>query len=261
MKQSPLLATREASAELGLTSTQFLKLTKQVNMTAAGWYVNPYYRSGPKCPLWAKEDLVKLKGTPELAALMGRAAKTRESKENKAVARKIALEQQFPDWQAALPLAARHMFNLNRYAKWERCSAAHRNEIYALKNEFLRVLYENGFVNEVSLRFIDRPGKLCWECEGVGCGCCRYTGYYRKPDKLFYYSFRLTIDAVEYAWHQPRNLVKWRVVLPASAKPEPWAQEPKEEKPVDLSPGEFADAKAVIRYIIEMVGAGEPVLA
>jgi hypothetical protein len=51
--------TRKAAEILGISDSQFRTLAQDVE--PCGWYVNPYYKSGPMCPFWLGKDLQRLK--------------------------------------------------------------------------------------------------------------------------------------------------------------------------------------------------------
>jgi len=189
---------------------------------------------------------------PDLLALKARSQAARAARQRKAEQRQTTLAERFPTWQDALPEAAEAMFNLNRYAKWERCASAHRQEIYDLKNNFVRLLYQSGYAVEVRRHAVPRAGLVCWGCDGYGCERCDDTGFYRRPDELVYIAFRFRIGERLFSWHQPDRLVDWPVVYTAAG--EVWNHDPNEEKPVELKPREFADAKALVRFVLEQTG-------
>jgi hypothetical protein len=83
------------------------------------------------------------------------------------------------------------------------------------------------------------------------CRKCSGTGWYRLPWQEVFIVFCFAINGETYSWHQPEDLVTWKYELTADS--EPWQPEP-QEKPVALRPGKFADAKALVRYVIEQLG-------
>jgi len=103
-------------------------------------------------------------------------------------------------------------------------------------------------------------GLRCNRCEGKGiaddydedasgdCSRCCGTGWYREAGKLEFIVFRFRIADQVYCWHQPRELVKWPVELTDEA--EAWQTE-QEEKPLNMNQRKFADAKALVRFVIE----------
>ncbi|MCZ7543338.1 MAG: hypothetical protein M5R40_07265 [Anaerolineae bacterium] len=99
------------------------------------------------------------------------------------------------------------MWHLNHHAM--RYSA--RSEvIYALKNQFIRVLYERGFCTRVA---VERQDLVCWTCGGSGeyedydvCERCGGTGVYRSH---VLYCFAFDVHGQRYRWRQPARLVDW----------------------------------------------------
>lgn len=274
-RRETLLPSRTAGERLGLTPAQFLRLAKKLGVQPEGWYQNPHYRSGPDCPLWPPEVVEKLAGSAEVQSLLDRSQKIKEGRERKAAERLARLQAQYPDrkavvetfepnldgepgidpgeqysgWRDALGPAAEAMFNLNRYAKWERCSAAHREEIYTLKNEFVRLLYDLGLAVEARLHKVRQEGLECWGCDGMGCEKCGGSGWYRPRGHLRYIAFRFKIGEKLYSWHQPQHLVNWKVEFTPNVDQQTW--QPEGEKPVNLPARQFADAKALIRFVLE----------
>src|SRR3954453_4611341 len=89
--------------------------------------------------------------------------------------RSTKFASQYKSWRDALPTACEILFNLNPSAKHESCSSQHREEIYSLKNEFIRLLYEQGLSTECwrhtvktepRLCFCDRKDEDCERCYG-----------------------------------------------------------------------------------------------
>jgi hypothetical protein len=68
-----------------------------------------------------------------------------------------------------------------------------------------------------------------------------------------YIAFRFQIQGKSYAWHQPTFLVTWPIVEAESIDRGQW--EPEQEKPLNLSPRKFAEAKALVRYVLERAKA------
>jgi hypothetical protein len=250
VRQSSLLATGDAASQLGLTSAQFLKLANTLGLQPEAYYRNPHYRSGPECPLWPPEAVVALRDAPEVAAIQSRSAARRVARQRKAAERDDELAARYSDWRDAVLPAAEALFNLNRYAKWDRCAVSHRREIYGLKNDFIRLLYDKGYAVQVLKHKVERDDLECRACDGFGCERCEYTGIYRKGTPLVYIAFRFKIGEQFFAWHQPQEQITWKVEIRQSdnSGAAPW--EPEGEKPVSLSPRHFADAKALVRYVL-----------
>ena len=249
-RSDQLLSTPAAAERLKIKPAQFRRLADKLGLGPEDWYKNPHYRSGPLCPLWKPDDVDRLVGGPEIAALRARSHKYREARKRKPKERRRMLAKRYPDWRDALPPAAEALFSLNRYAKWERCSPEHRDEIYELKNRMVEMVYQLGLAEEVKLHMVNRDALICWGCQGTGyrdCGRCQGTGYYREPDTVEYVAFRFRVGDSLYAWHQPRELVHWPFEVKHGI--EQW--QPEGEKPIKLNPHKFAGAKALIGYVLD----------
>lgn len=110
----------------------------------------------------------------------------------------------------SLITAAEWMYRLNVFA---RSIGRHAiaDQIYELKNTFVKYLYQHGYCTEVVLHLQEFD---CWGVGGYGCDedCpkCGGTGIYRT-EKL--YGFRFDIGGKRYAWHQPGKLIDYPVEL------------------------------------------------
>lgn len=106
--------------------------------------------------------------------------------------------------------AAEWMYRLNVFS---RSIGRHpiTDQVYTLKNDFLRYLYQHGYCTEVTMHKQEFP---CWGTWDEGCGddCpkCGGTGIFRT-EKL--YAFRFTVNGMKYAWHQPAKLIDYEVQL------------------------------------------------
>ncbi len=110
----------------------------------------------------------------------------------------------------SLSTAAEWMYRLNVFA---RSIGRHptADQIYALKNMFVKYLYRHGYAIEVVLHLQEFD---CWGTWPDGCSedCpkCGGTGIYRT-EKL--YGFRFDVHGKRYAWHQPGKLIDYPVEL------------------------------------------------
>lgn len=127
-------------------------------------------------------------------------------------------------------VAAWCMFRLNQHARYRYGNA--REDIYAMKNVFVRLLYQAGYCTQVT-KHIQKY--TCWSCNGTGeywtgdeCYKCDGSGIYRQHTL---YLFRFSVDGRRFAWHQPGSLVTWDIEL-SEQQPQPYAE--KEQVVVQL---------------------------
>jgi len=165
--------------------------------------------------------------------------------------------RKYHDWRNAIPDACDAMFNLNRYAKYSRCTNEHREEIYKLKNRFIKLLYELGYCKTVILHSEEIPPKVCWRCDGEGidlkgfgeCPRCYGSGWYVEPGLTRdYLCFYFEVNGQNYSWHQPYEHVDFPVQF-ADAKTIDTGFV--ETKPIHLRPKKFAEAKDLIRWVLQ----------
>jgi hypothetical protein len=152
----------------------------------------------------------------------------------------------YESWRDALPTACEILFNLNHYAKHESCSSQHREEIYSLKNEFIRLLYEQGLSTECWRHTVKTEPRLCFcDRKDEDCERCYGTGIYQKI--LHYVCFTFVVDGKKYHWHQPSYLVNYRFTVTTENKT--WERNDF-EKPITLAANKFAEAKDLLRWIL-----------
>ncbi len=255
-RREQLLSTPAGAKILKISPGQFRRLMVKQGIAPEQSYVNPHRRSR-RCPLWPPEPIRALLSSEEVVTIRARRGRVRNAKACKARDRISVFERRYPDWHDALLLAADGMFSLNRYAKHSKCQRAHREEIYALKSSFLKLLYHLGFAVEVKHHVANLEGRVCWRCGGTGvddfdqdCERCNGTGWFREPSKGMFVAFWFRIggrDFAWHAWHQPLEEVDWEYTLTAAA--DSWDSE-KGEKLVPLSSQKFADAKQLVRWVI-----------
>lgn len=108
------------------------------------------------------------------------------------------------------------MFHLNHEVKGYPSRSRYAAAVYALKNELIKWLYENGYCVHVTK---ERQTFECWDCGGTGsdgwhdydqCLKCDGTGIYREH---VLYRFVFEYNGRRYIWHQPSGLVTWSVEL------------------------------------------------
>lgn len=130
--------------------------------------------------------------------------------------------------------AAEYMFRLNVTARSMRRHPI-VDEIYELKNELIKYLYQHGYCVEVKLHTQKRichscggdgiywTGQECWKCDGTGVFAVTHL-----------YAFRFDIAGRRYAWHQLRKLVDYPITL-TEAEPGLFVEPtPKEELTLKL---------------------------
>lgn len=95
-----LLTSNKAAETLGISATKFRSLAKQRHLEPKGSYSNPYFLSGPPCPLWDPKDVRRIQRSQWFA----RAKSTYEKQQiaaGKAVATKA---QKMQDYLNALEI-------------------------------------------------------------------------------------------------------------------------------------------------------------
>ena len=180
----------------------------------------------------------------------------RQAKADTAQARRVArFARKYSSWTAALPDACKFLFDLNRYAKHDSCTGPHRDEIYGLKGDLVELLYKHGYCTDCYLHTTELPAKECWTCDGDGyhwsgeeCRKCGGTGIYLPPKTLVFVCFRFAVGGIAYCWHQPKETVLFEFRVPSEESTFVLTEE---EKPVSLALGNFAEAKDLLRWIIE----------
>lgn len=162
----------------------------------------------------------------------------------------------YPSWRAALPAAAAGLFSLNRYVKHRQCSELQKFEIYELKNEFIEMLYGQGFCTRAWLHLLHQEEQLCRECGGSGdeCGHCGGSGVWRSARTLEFWCFQFSVEGRAYCWHQPKSSVAFQPE--ESVPPQEWEGLPG-EKPIALPLRKFAGAKALLRWVLDAAAAAQ----
>jgi hypothetical protein len=184
-------------------------------------------------------------------------AERRRERSAAAARRRAEIPRQFASWREALPEAAAMLFSLNRYAKHRTCAAPNRVEIYQLKNEFIRLLYERGYCTTAWVHRLTWGEQLCRECGGEGgadgdCSHCDGSGVWRSARTVEFWCFRFVVAGRPYCWHQPRADVEF---APAEGLPPQEWDGPGGEKPVALPRRRQAWAKELLRWTIDAAGS------
>jgi hypothetical protein len=225
---------------------------------------NPRYRSAANMRLYKVDRVEQAEASPEFQGWQ----QSRSAQKSKSESCESAKEKRFQkfsakyeSWQAALPDACNHLFNLNRYAKRKSCSASHKRDIYLVKDDLIRLLYQLGYCDECYRHTYELAGQICHRCYGAGsdrsgqkCGRCR--GYGCRPTRTAcLVVFHFIVNKKPFTWHQPEEKVPFSflVTQPGSAwKPSDG------EKEVSLSKNKFAEAKDLISWIIPQMEKDVP---
>ena len=172
--------------------------------------------------------------------------------------RRAGFARKWASWLEALPAACEAMFNLNRYAKWGSCSSAHRDAIYGLKNQLVKLLYERNFCEAAWLHEVTQPVGCCFACNGEGvdwsdalCGKCGGSGGYVAPVRRLCFTF--LVAGQRYTWHQPMDSLSFEPVYTDKAKS--WV-DGIGEKPVELAAKKFAEAKELVAWVLASAAKG-----
>jgi hypothetical protein len=166
----------------------------------------------------------------------------------------LGIQRQAREWlrhnDPAL-VACQAMFRLNRYAMLLRRKSAERDRLYEMKNQMVRLLFDQGRcaacstdIQELSCRHCqagishwwDSPWGDDWdEAEhdphGHSCEWCNGTGVYKT---ITLYRFVFDVDGRRFVWHQPSALVSWPVNVDASQSRE-YADRPRDLARDDLT--------------------------
>jgi hypothetical protein len=162
------------------------------------------------------------------------------------------------DITAALGPACRGLFELNCFAKHEECGWRQKQEIYGLKDRFIRLLYEKGFCRGAWRDGWHQAARICWVCGGTGdsgtCDHCDGSGEFLPARTLWFAGFRFVIGNAAYIWHQPMDRVKFAVEYTEGERNwEPTASVP----PVFMNLRERRAAKDLLWWVLARAEAGE----
>lgn len=123
-------------------------------------------------------------------------------------------------WRDLLPEACETLFELNRFAKHERCEREQRDIIYKLKNAMIRLLYRNGYCTDCVKHTVEHDDLICFRCDGEGfdrdcdvCERCDGSGIFREGGTEIFAAFRFVVDGKTFAWHQRMEDVSPNVVV------------------------------------------------
>jgi hypothetical protein len=223
---------------------------------------NPHYRSAPPMRLYSVKRVLAIQNSPEFSECLRQEKARKEAlikrREDIQARRFQQFDRKYGSWTSALPDACEVLFNLNRHAKHDSCSDANRADIYDLKSEMVRLLYQHGYCTECFEHYHDLPEKLCFGCYGTGtdhnwesCRRCNGSGVFKQATTVMFVCFRFVVGGKSYCWHQPEDAVNFQFETTADSSA--WQPEGSDEKPLALNKTKFAMAKDLLRWILARV--------
>lgn len=230
---------------LELTSISFEKL----GLTPDKIVPNPHYKNQPPAKLYNRIKIEKLIDSEEVKSL--------QPKPKKPVDYRVLFTKKYSDKKDAIQDVCVSMFNLNRYCKYQSCSAANRETIYNLKNRLIKYLYQNSYCSRVYMHTKYYSDKICFRCNGSGvsledgylddCSDCMGTGIYQSKNEKKYYVFDFVINEEKYCWHMPEKNIDFAI-----DKPE-YDEEinPTIVNPLKMQKSGFKKAKELIKWFLE----------
>jgi len=232
---------------LGLTPGGFAKL----GLSPVKVIRNPHY-SRLNAYLYDRAQIQELAASPRVAMLRPRPRKPHDYDGD--------FRAEYVTPSLALRDAALAMFNLNRYCKHHTCHSNNRDEIYALKNSFMRLLYRLGLCDR-AYRHVDRfPALVRRNCGGTGrdfqngykkeaCSChrCNGTGIFRPALEDRYIVMSFVVEGRRYTWHQPEELIDYPVQLTDEDLP----MSETTARPLGIPRRELTRCKALVRWVID----------
>lgn len=243
---------------LEISKSQFEKLSLQPDKKVP----NPHYRSSSPMLLFVKDKIIELSETDKIKKLQ-------EEKLNRQCRRKdyfSIFNKRYDSPESAIKDACDGMFNLNRYAKHSSCTKSNKEEIYTIKNEYVKFLYKAGYVDTVVINKQVIPAKPCFKCDGTGeyygfydeyeeaeyigtdiCPRCDGTGIYLEEKELYFTCFSFLIEGERYTWHQPREQIDFEYSLTDNSNS---IIDKMAEKPLYLSKSKLKEKKELIKWVI-----------
>ncbi|MCQ3977664.1 MAG: hypothetical protein DPW09_29910 [Anaerolineae bacterium] len=259
-KRKELCYKSTAIQLLGLTPTGFERLSAELGLEPEKIVENPHYSSAAPAKLYRRLTIEQLIDDPRLATFR---PKTRKPVDYTTK----FIKRYRGNAAAAITDAAQAMFNLNRYVKHETCSARNRREIYGLKNDLIRWLYEAGFCREAYLHLKELEAQECWNCSGTRvayyddygvdtCRRCRGTGIYRGKRTLKFVVFRFFINEQPFSWHQRFEDVDFEVKFTGDQQQMPEI----EIKELEIPQRKLTEAKALVKWFLSNCQQTRPVV-
>jgi hypothetical protein len=172
---------------------------------------------------------------------------------------RIIIEQKYKDKFAELYRdTIEYMFNLNRYAKYSSCSKRNKEEIYGIKDELLAKLYLAKKIDHVERHYQTIAPLVCYRCDGNGfinedvyakCPKCNGTGIFREKQILYFACFFIEVEENVYSFHQPEDLLTYKIVYQDTVLREFDIQG---EKPLSVGMQKNKEMKETIKYFIQI---------
>lgn len=244
MEKTDLVYKTTAAKMLGISIKKFDELDIEHKKEVP----NPHYRSGGTSFLFSREEVENLIGTEAVEALK---SKPRKRKDWASVFEK---KYEGKEKEVILLEAAQGLFNLNRYCKHSRCTRSNRDEIYQLKNTFIRKMYRSGYSESVKIHKIEIGAQECYTCNGTGkcdyegsCYNCNGTGNYRQGKVLKFAVFAFLINDTRFVWHQPMEKVGFEFEVTDSEESE---INETEVKPLEVKRSKLTELKALLKWVI-----------
>lgn len=232
---------KTAIAILGLTSSGFEKLKLKPEKIVK----NPHYKASPAF-LFDRKKIEKLVGSKKVLKLL--------PKVKNPINYKPIFERKYSSKESAIYDACDILFNLNRYCKHDSCNAKNRTEIYSLKNNFIKMLYGNGYCENIYEHYSERE---CYTCNGTGfyyhedkgivdCNRCKGTGIYSRSEFVV---FEFKVNGELFNWHQPKYLINfdYKCSQPSGKL------NPTEIKSVSIPNSKMKEGKELIKWVLGMI--------
>lgn len=213
-----------AISSLGISHAQFSKLNIKPAKTAR----NPHNKSG-KMFLYDSELIEHLRQS-EIIRKIHETKSKKTPKNYEEIFRKRKYEK-----EEAISLAAEYMFNLNRYAKNQKCSSDNRCEIYEIKNKLVEFLYKHNYCADVK---VHQQMRTYYD---------RYFGIEEYP--YVYYCFTFMVSGKAYCWHQPEEDIRFKVDLKDSKYES--MPEIEHNQEIVLNKCKFKEAKEFVKWVIK----------
>ncbi len=149
--KKPSLCYKSTACEiLRISRKSFDKLRIKPTKTVR----NPHYYSAAEAVLYNRAKIERMAQTKRVAAL--------RTKPRMPYDYSTKFRNHFSVYTNAIPKAAEALFHLNRYAKHTTCSDANRREIMGLKNDFIELLYKQGYCTSAGIHVQKKVLGLQW---------------------------------------------------------------------------------------------------